>query len=542
MNRYFLLVIFLSCIPLYNLLMPGLPITHDGQDHVARIANFYQNLQDGNLIPRWAPNLNWGYGHPVLMFLYPLPSYMASFFHFLGASFVDSIKLVFGITFILSGVSMYIFMKSIADDRSAFIASLLYMYAPYRFVDLYVRGAIGEHVSFIFPPLVLFFLYKLSREINWYYIIGGAFSLGGFIIAHNAISIMFLPIEFIYFIYLLWNLKNKRAFIISASLIFILGFGLTSFFWIPAFFEGKYTLRDIVTIDGYLDRFVNPKDFIYGKWDYGGTGLFTVQVGIIQWFFILSAIITFFLKNKKNKILILGLFIIFILSLFIQTSYSLTVWKLVTTLQKFQFPWRFLSINLFTTSMIAGLIMYAIPKKYSLNICIIIIILSLFLTKDYWHAKAYSQKPELFYTSIYNGTTDTGESAPIWSIRFMEKRPKSKTEVISGVANVQELYRTSTEHRYLIESKIDSQIRENTIYFPGWHIFVDGHEVSLEFQDINNRGVITFRLSKGKHIVNMIFQNTKVRLLSNYISLGCLVIIVVCSILISRIWRRFQLF
>lgn len=72
--------------------------------------------------------------------------------------------------------------------------------------------------------------------------------------------------------------------------------------------------------------------------------------------------------------------------------------------------------------------------------------------------------------------------------------------------------------------------------------FVDGHEVSLEFQDINNRGVITFRLSKGKHIVNMIFQNTKVRLLSNYISLGCLVIIVVCSILISRIWRRFQLF
>src|SRR6185503_18993875 len=107
-SKYFpwILLFALSLLPLFQLLKPGLPITHDGIDHVARIANFYQSLSEGSLIPRWAGNLNWGFGHPILMFLYPLPSYIASFFHLLGFSLIDSIKLVFGVTYILSAFTM----------------------------------------------------------------------------------------------------------------------------------------------------------------------------------------------------------------------------------------------------------------------------------------------------------------------------------------------------------------------------------------------------------------------------------------------------
>ncbi|HVZ58169.1 MAG TPA: hypothetical protein VG935_00235, partial [Patescibacteria group bacterium] len=92
-NRAILLfLVIVSLLPLLPLVHSGLPITHDGKDHVARIANFYQNLTEGVLIPRWAGNLNWGYGHPVLMFLYPLPSYMAAVFRWLNFSLIDSTK------------------------------------------------------------------------------------------------------------------------------------------------------------------------------------------------------------------------------------------------------------------------------------------------------------------------------------------------------------------------------------------------------------------------------------------------------------------
>src|SRR3989344_538734 len=153
-NLPILLVILIGFIPLFDLFHPGLPLTHDGQDHVARIANFYQNLTEGNIIPRWAGNLNWGYGHPILMFLYPFPSYTASMFHFLGFSLVDSVKIVFGLSFIASGFAMYAWLKEFLGIKAGFVGALLYMFAPYRFVDLYVRGAIGEHVAFVFPPLI----------------------------------------------------------------------------------------------------------------------------------------------------------------------------------------------------------------------------------------------------------------------------------------------------------------------------------------------------------------------------------------------------
>src|SRR5258708_5812793 len=113
-------LVILSLIPLFDLLHPGLPITHDGRDHVVRLANFYANLQEGILVPRWSGNLNWGYGHPVLTFLYPLPSYLGSIFHALGFTFVDSTKLVFGISFILSGLTMYLWIQSFLSKKAAF--------------------------------------------------------------------------------------------------------------------------------------------------------------------------------------------------------------------------------------------------------------------------------------------------------------------------------------------------------------------------------------------------------------------------------------
>ncbi len=161
----FIFLLILILLPaILDLFHPGLFISHDGQDHVARIANFHQSLSEGNLIPRWAANLNWGFGHPILMFLYPLPSYFASFFHFLGFSLVDSTKAVFVLGFVLSGIFMYLWIREFWGEEAGLVSGILYMFAPYRFVDLYVRGAIGENLAFVWPPLVCWFLLKFSKN------------------------------------------------------------------------------------------------------------------------------------------------------------------------------------------------------------------------------------------------------------------------------------------------------------------------------------------------------------------------------------------
>ncbi len=546
-NRSSIVLLFLiSLLPLVSLLHPGLPIAHDAQDHVARIANFYASLLEGNIVPRWASNLNWGYGHPILMFLYPLPSYLASVFHFLGLSLVDSVKAVFGFSYILSGLFMFLWLRNSLGKFPAIVGAIIYLYAPYRFVDLFVRGAIGEHVAFIFIPAICYFLLKfnLEKRFNLVFFVGVILSTAGLILSHNAISLMFFPFVAVYALYLFFVNKNKSLFVSSAIGI-MYGFLLSSFFWIPAFLEGKYTLRDIVTKNEALTRFVDFKDLVYGAWSFGGSGLFSVQLGIIPWIFVLLLPIGAYLlykrgKQERHNLILLGLAVLFLfLSIFLMLEISKPVWETITTLQKFQFPWRFLSISVFAVSLIAASVTYSLRNK-NLQVVTLILVLafSILLTRDYWKVKEFLYKPESFYSGIYNSTTDTGESAPIWSVRFMEKKPTSEIEVIEGEADITKLSRTSNRHEYEIVSSDNTKIRENTLYFPGWKIFVDGKEQTVEFQDPNSRGIMTFLLNNGRHNVKAIFGNTRLRTFADSVSLISVFGLVLLIIGSRRKWLK----
>lgn len=537
-NLKIILIVFLACFALVDLLNSGMPKTHDGADHLARIANFYNVLSEGILFPRWAENLNWGYGHPILMFLYPFSSYVASFFHFIGFSYIDSLKLLFGLGFIASGVTMYIWAKEQFDDYVGIAAAVLYMYAPYRFVDMYVRGAVGEHMAFIFPPIILYFMMKISRVSkanSLLPIIGLSISFALFLLAHNAISLMFLPVFVGYGIYLAVIHKKNQilAFLLSG---FVLGFLLSAFFTVPAFLEGKFTLRDIVANEEYKTRFVkNPLDFLYGKWSYGISGQFTVQIGIAQIIGLLLLPFVFLRNkiNRKEKLLLVFLGVIFVLSLFFQLHVSNFLYEILTTLKKFQFPWRFLTLTVFATAILSSSFLLVVKNTFHKKILVtIFIVIALASTSLFFRGQEYFSKPDSFYNAIYHGTTDTGESAPIWSVRFMEKVPQAHLEVISGNAQVKEVKRTSIEHRYkvVVESEL-ARFRENTVYFPSWKVLVDGSEEIIEFQDPANRGLITFQVSRGEHDVVVKFFDTKLRTLANVISILASFIVLVLIVI-----------
>lgn len=531
MKKHFGLVIVLifGILPLFPLFFPGLPITHDGNDHVARIANFYQSLTEGNIVPRWAGNLNWGYGHPILMFLYPFPSYLASLFHSVGFSFIDSLKIVFGATYILSGLGMYLWIKNVWGEKAAIAASVMYLYAPYRFVDLYVRGAIGEHVAFLFVPFICYFLVKLAKGYSYWRFFGLSISIAGLILSHNAMAIMFLPIIFLYFLTLIHKSNKKFPLFVLFSGLF--GLGLSFFFIFPAFFEGKYTLRDKVTGSfEYRSSFVSPDRFFDFSWSFGGTQSLSKQIGLP----ILAAIVIclIFFSRNKNKILLYIFGGSFVFSLFLMTQASDVIWSNVTLIQKFQFPWRLLSVVVFSGSALVGMSIASFKSRKSQNLLsIIFVALIVFFSFKYIQVNGYLQKPDSNFSEIYQGTTDTGESAPIWSVRFMEKKPESPVEIIDGDAKVSYGIRTSTLHEYIIDARTASRVRENTLYFPNWEVYVNGNLVPIEFQDPANRGIITYWVPQGKNNIRVLFNNTKLRFFSDWVSILSIMFLFVFGIL-----------
>ncbi len=539
-KEWLLIVLFLvALIPLLDFFRPGLPVTHDGRDHVARIANFYQSLSEGNFVPRWAANLNWGYGHPVIMFLYPLPSYFASFFHLLGFSLVTSTKLVFALGFLLSGLFMYLWIREIWGKEAGFISGLFYMFAPYRFVDLYVRGAIGENLAFVWPPLICWFLLKLSQERRWLYVIGGSLSLAALILSHNALSLMFLLIILGYavFLFFLSPKKDKLRLAINYFLVLIFGFWTSAFFWMPALFEGRFTLRDIVT-KGNITGFEPFSRLLWSAWSYLGSGSLSVQLGLLQWLAIIAApflIWLFWRKKDKYWLFLLFLFLAFWLAMMMILPASRPIYLKISLLQKFQFVWRFLSLAILPPAIFLGALVYLLPKKYKLPILFLFILAALFLNKDYWHAKEFSHQPESFYTGIFPSTTDTGESAPIWSIRFMEDFPQAPMEVIDGGATIEKGFRNTTRHEYQVKAETPARLVDNTLYFRTWEVFVDGQSAEIQYQDPNHRGLITFNVLPGEHQVVVQFRESFFRLATNLFSLLGIICLLGGGIIISRL-------
>lgn len=56
--------------------------THDGEYHIIRFAQFYESFMHGHSwFPRFAPDLNSGFGVPLFTFFYPLPNYLSLIFH-----------------------------------------------------------------------------------------------------------------------------------------------------------------------------------------------------------------------------------------------------------------------------------------------------------------------------------------------------------------------------------------------------------------------------------------------------------------------------
>ena len=522
-------LILVSILPLVPMVHEGIPLTHDGRIHIARIANFYASLTEGNVVPRWASNLNWGYGSPIIEFVYPLTSYVASLFHGVGFSLIDSTKLVFSLAYILSILTMYMWVTAGWGRVAGVVAAILYAFSPYRFVDLYVRGALGEHVAFIFPPLICWSLLRLAlypkRSLASMIVV--AVSTAGLILSHNALSVIFLPILGMYGLYLyFYETKQKNHFILIGLIGLMFGFLLSAFFWVPAVFEQKYILIDKVTKGAYGGGFTAWNWFFSSPWNYGGGSEFSKEIGLSGWVAIIGAFWCLWrAKQRGAKWFIGGCLFFFFTALFLMTPQSAGIWERVPLMVKLQFPWRFLSLTTFLAAVLGGV---SIAQILSLSIwgqnttrllCIIFCFLSIIITSKMWRPNGYINFPEEYFTGIFDATTDTGEASPIWSVRFMEHRPKAPIEVISGTASIEMRLRNTTTRAYTIKSEREVQLVENTLYFPGWNVFVDDKIIPIEFQSSLHRGLMTFFVPKGVHTVTIRFSDTKTRRMANWISI-----------------------
>lgn len=506
-------------------------ITHDSEPQIVRIGAFYKSLMDGQIPPRWAGDLNFGFGDPALIFFFPLQGYLGSFFHIIGFSLQDSYKAIMILSFVLAPVFFYLWLRFKFDRPTCFVAALFYGLSPYHFLDIFVRGQLGEMLAFVFIPLVFLSIERIKKNQNIGNVFIGALFYFLLILSHNILSLIF---SFIFAFYIILLNFGKIKIILINSFFLLLGLFLSAFFWLPALFEAKFINSKLFVAGMYNDHFIKLSNLIHSEWGYGSyinsQGGLAPQIGIFHFLFFVFSFFAF-IKFKTERKKILFWFFIALLSIFMTTSFSSFIWNKSHIIQQFQFPWRLMALASFAIAVLIPYGLLAINKKFYPVIILTVIVLSF----PYSKANGWTHKSDKFYFNYPGTAAYHGEATTIWVAGDESNFAKNQVEIVSGEGEVRDVVKKSNKHIFQINAKTDVEILDNTVYFPGWSVISNGKKIPIEFQNSNHRGFVTFRLPEGSHKVNVLFKESPVRFISNVISLLALAFVIILVIFNNKI-------
>lgn len=531
-----ILAILLSCIAGYALLHTGLPPTHDGEYHVVRFYEFDKVLHSGDLYPRWAPDFNKGYGIPLFNYVYPLPNYMAFIFHFLGFSFIDAFKLNMFLATLLGGFFFYLWTKEYWGSLGGVISSAFYTFSPYRFVDLYVRGSVGEVWALAFFPAFLWSVTIFAKKRDILHLILSSIFFACIIFSHNILALMFSIFAVSYVLFLAIRQKYKKNFFCNILFMFILGLGLSAIFWLPALFERNYVTG--LQIYNVEKNFPELYQLLIPSW---GTGFSetnlsnqtSFQIGIVNLLSIfLSSVvlIIYFLKKKFRVAALISFFITwFIVVFFLMLKISLPIWQLIPFMNYFQFPWRFLSLEILIASFLIGSIFKIWNSKI---LFVIFFLLPILFGIGYAKPAYYYQRQDEYYLTRSNFIDGTNSPGDLFNTIWFNKSLKKQTEKIKvEQGKVTSLSIHPTQYAFDVYSDFNTSITVNTAYFLGWKAMVDKKEIQIK---PDRNGLITFFVQKGSYHIELQFRETPIRIFATGVSLASLFSVIVYLLLYYR--------
>jgi len=130
---------------------------HDSSSHLQWITFFRYSIGHGWLYPRWIPDGFFGFGAPIFYYYPPLTYYIAAVISFVIQSTNPTLLfyLTGSLATLLSVVGCYyLCLRLSLSKEQSFLAAMIYGFAPYRFLDLFIRNALSELVAMSFIPFL----------------------------------------------------------------------------------------------------------------------------------------------------------------------------------------------------------------------------------------------------------------------------------------------------------------------------------------------------------------------------------------------------
>lgn len=528
-----ILVSLLAIAPFFN---SGFFTMHDNTQ-VQRVFEMKKALLDGMFPVRWVPDLGYGYGYPIFNFYGPLPYYIGAFISLLGLDVLFATKTMIAASIIGSSFAMYVLAKEFWGKIGGLFSAVLYLFAPYHALNIYVRGDVGELYAYFFIPLIFYGIWKHYKTQNFNYLLIGSLSYAGLITSHNLSAMMVTPFIILTVLFLFVRSRKLSHFALP-----LLGIILSSFYFIPALGEMNYTnVIKIIGKDVYQDHFVCLPQLWDSLWMYGGSipgcidGL-SFRLGKIH---IIGSIFAFALallslkKDKQKSFVVFFSSLLLLISIFFLLDVSGSIWKILPYIDYLQYPWRFLLLASFFSSFASGALIYSLSKFQKENakwvwfgLYIALLISPIILYSKLFVPQDYLNKGPDDYTNKRFITWDTSRISDEYMPRFFNT-PNTGEEIIEEKINgesinANKIYEKTNSLLADIEASEDTLVIVHIPYFPAWKYYINGNQIDVS----ETESGVSFPVSKGTSNLRVRFEQTPIEKTGNALSISGVGIII----------------
>lgn len=522
---YLFSIFVISTLLLFNLWTPGIYYSHDGVIHIARLAQFSEALGEKQIPVRWLDNWNFGFGYPAFVYIYSLPYYVGALGRVFNLNFQIIFKLLMYLSLVGSGFAFYFFARRISSKIAAFTGAIFYIAAPYRFADIFERGALGEALAFILAPLLFLAPYVLIKKPKKGFIFA-AVIIFVFITTHALTFLIFLPTALAYSIFIFK--KNFKAYAIFISAI-LLGFFMASFQWVPMIFEQKYIDLGRTYFGLFEGHLINVNQLL--RLPKPGINIGTgIQLGAAQIVIILITLIFLvinFLRKKKFPAPAAFFLVVTLGAAFLTTNLSRLIWELIKPMQTLLFPWRFLTLTTFSCAVLACFIVANIKNKtFLVPLSIALIFLAIFPSRHYLKPQPLGDFSNQYYSSYEDPQKLDNYFLPKGLVENLDILQLPPASVIEGDGEVTNFSKQNALIKFTLNLKSDSKIQTHTISFPGWQLYVNGRSQKIVTNYPGLEGIIVTDVPKGKNEITLKFTETPLRKLSDATSVFAFILFI----------------
>lgn len=383
-NRPLIAVIVgISILPSLVLFMRGMGLGHDSGFHFQRIESIAEGIKNATFPVKMYTTYNDGYGYPVGIYYGDLLLYIPALLRVWGFSVISAYKIfVYIVNLLTTIIGFWSFKRILKNRKTALLVTLVYVTASYRFVDLYVRMAVGEYVALIFLPLIalaVWNIYKMEitdRDYKKNSILLADGMLGLLYSHILSIEMVTLTLAVIAIVFCKKTFRKETMLVYIKAVVIVLVLGAA--FIIPFldyFLHARIALTQnsesnmmIQTAGAYIsDYFAVFRDY-YGNAAFAVKGRMQFTPGLLLMAGLVIAIYMVVVKKATKEIKCMtGMSVIL---LFIASGYF--PWNQLeeTTLigkimAQVQFPWRFIGLALIPLSILLGLLIEEVScRKY----------------------------------------------------------------------------------------------------------------------------------------------------------------------------------